>query len=244
MDGEIPAVTNPVGAPGAVGKLVDGVAQAGVVLAVLAVLLAVASLALRFHRAQPTERQQLKWFLLAAVLALGGLSLAMVGALRPGGWFDALSALGYFTFAFASIVGAPVAIGIAILRHRLYDIDVVINRTLVYVTLTLTLVAAYVGSVLLFRLVLDPWTGTSDLAVAGSTLAVAALFRPARARIQRVVDRRFYRGRYDAARTLLAFSEQLRNELDLEALGSDLRAVVRSTMQPTHTSLWIRDDAR
>jgi hypothetical protein len=241
LDGDIPSVTNPVGAHGTLGGLVDGAANVGAALAVLTVLLAVASLAVRLHRSRGTERQQLKWFVLAALFAMAGLALAMVGAVRSDGWFDVLSALGYFTFAFASILGVPAAIGIAILRHRLYDIDVVINRTLVYVTLTVILVAAYVGTVLLFRLAVDPWTGSSDLAVAVSTLAVAALFRPARARIQAVVDRRFYRARYDAARTLEAFSGQLRNELDLEALTADLRAVVRQTMQPTSTSLWIRD---
>jgi len=189
------------------------------------------SLVVRYRRSRGEERQQLRWLAAAAALLLVLAPVSIVG----GGNDAVVSAL-----FVANLCLIPLAAGIAVVRYRLYDIDIVINRTLVYAGLSATLAAAYLGSVLVLQFVARPLTERSDLAVAGSTLAVAALFRPARTRIQAFVDRRFYRSRYDAERTLAAFSARLRDQLDIEALGADLLSVVRDTVQPTQITLWLR----
>jgi hypothetical protein len=141
-------------------------------------------------------------------------------------------------------LGGPIAIGIAILRYRLYEIDIIINRTLVYGALTVTLVALYFGGIVVLQRIFVLLTGQqSTLAVVASTLLIAALFTPLRRRIQSFIDRRFYRRKYDSRKTLEEFSAQLRNETDLEALSDDLVGVVRETMQPAYVSLWLRPDA-
>jgi hypothetical protein len=230
---DYPEVVNPYGVDGWVPEVLAAIAFLALMVAIVGSPL---SLIMRFRRAGREQRQQIKWLALAGAVAgvTFVLALASYEAL-PAGVADGAIML--------SILMLPVAAGMAILRHRLYDIDVVINRTLVYGALTATLAAAYLGSVLLLQLALSPLTEESDLAIAGSTLAVAALFRPARARIQRAVDRRFYRRRYDAARTLERFGVRLRDEVDLDALGGELRAVVSDTMQPAHVSLWLKKAA-
>jgi hypothetical protein len=193
-----------------------------------------AAVIVRFRRSRGDERQQLKWFAYAVGVMVSlfafWLSSEMIG-------FLPVSQLA-FTVPF---FGLPIAAGIAILKYRLYDIDLVINRTLVYGTLSAALLVVYLGSVVLLRGLLFGFTGqSSQLTIVASTLAVAALFGPLRRRIQGVIDRRFYRRKYDAAKTLEAYSAKLRDETDLNRLGDDLLAVVRETVQPVHASLWIR----
>ncbi len=197
------------------------------------------SLFFRSRRARGDERQQIKWFAAASVL-----SLFFVFA-----WnflLDAESELLQASLALISLTIAPaipIATGIAILRYRLYDIDVVINRTLVYGSLTVTLGLVYFGGVVLLQAAFRGLTGQeSQLAVVASTLVIAALFNPLRRRIQSFVDQRFYRSKYDARKTLEAFSARLRDETDLEALNNELVGVVKETMQPAHVSLWLRPD--
>ncbi len=195
-------------------------------------LLSVASLVLRFKRSRGEERQQLKWFVYAGVLVVGA---SFVPLLIPGAASSILQLL--------VMPLLPVAASIAILRYRLYDIDLIINRTLVYSTLTALLVAVYVGSVVSLQGLFRALTGQgSQLAVVASTLAIAALFNPLRRHIQVFIDRRFYRRKYDARKTLEAFSAKLRDETDLEALNNELVGVVRGTMQPVHVSMWLRPD--
>jgi hypothetical protein len=215
----------------------DWVLRLGGPMLLLAGLGAVISLVVRFRRARGDVRQQIKWFASAAALTLVWLLLFGQASLRGlPGIIVALSGL----LVIASI---PVATGIAILRYRLYDIDLIINRTLVYGSLTVTLVALYFGGIVVLQRAFVLLTGQqSTLAVVASTLLIAALFTPLRRRIQGFIDRRFYRRKYDARKTLEAFSSKLRDETDLDALSEDLTSVVTETMQPAHVSLWLRPD--
>jgi len=232
---EFPSVRNPAGVDG-LGFLRDTPVD---VFIVAILLLAVASIVVRLRRSVGVEHQQVKWFAWSGGLVVGFLIISSVAAVLVEGDDGLAGQIAGQVFA-VILCGLPASAGIAILRHRLYDIDRLINRTLVYGALSAVLVATYLGSVLLFRLVLDPLIGESDLAVAASTLAVAALIRPLGSRIQAVVDRRFYRSKFDGVRTLQDFSARLRDELDLAAVGADLRSVVDDTMQPAHVSLWLR----
>ena len=237
FDPPFEAIPNPTGIPGATGPF-DGLSSLAWLVCLIGVFAAAVSLVKRLRIARGVERLQLKWVVYAGSMFAVVFLLAFPTFLVDLG--DTVESVRSAAFSLAT-AGLPVAAGIAILRHRLYDVDVVINRTLVYGALTATLAGVYLGTVLLLQLALGPVTSGSSLAVAVSTLAVAALFRPARSRIQAVVDRRFYRRKYDAVHTLESFSARMREQVDLDALGGELRSVVHDTMQPTHVSLWLRE---
>ncbi len=217
---EVPALAGPLGVVGIVTELVT----------LLSIPVAAASLVVRFRRARGVERQQLRWLALAAGLVVLTL-LALVAAIPIGN--DVL--LGWLTAVDVALL--PLATGAAILRYRLYDLDRIVSRTLAYAVLTLLLGLGYAVVVLALGQLLPR---DSSLAVAGGTLAVAGAFQPARRRVQAAVDRRFDRRRYDAARTIQAFSARLRDEVDLDTLTGELLTVVERTMQPTGVSLWLR----
>ena len=211
----------------------------GTATAMVAVLAAAVSLVVRFRRARGVERQQLKWLAYAGMLAVLGfpLLIAAEGATHPPELVADIAAS-------VLILPIPVAVSVAVLRYRLYDVDRLINRTLVYGLLTALLGAVYAGLVLgLGELFGGISAKPSSWAVAGATLTVAAVFRPARRRIQTVVDRRFNRRRHDAATTIAAFSTRLRDQIDLDTLSTELLAVVDQTMEPIRVSLWLRPSA-
>jgi hypothetical protein len=227
---EYPGVDNPLGLDAAPAGALETV---GLLLTFVALVAAAASIVARYRRSGGVARQQIKWLAAAAVAAaagvVGGIAIAWLG------WDN----VGY-TVVMLGMLGIPVAIGVAMLRYRLYDVDRVISRTLTYGLLTAALGAAYAGLVLAGQAVFSSFAGGSNLAIAVSTLVVAALFLPVRSRLQRFVDRRFYRRRYDAQKTLESFGGRLREQVDLETLGRDVRGVVAETMEPAHVSLWLR----
>jgi hypothetical protein len=227
----------------AIDQLIERVAPALFLTMVLALLAAVVAAIVRFRRSRGVERQQMKWFVLAvACTALGAVSGFMFSIVLPVDGWPATVVYGLEILAFSS---GPIAIGIAILRYRLFDIDVIVRRTLVYATLTAMLALVYFVSVVLLQRFFRALSGQeSDLAVVASTLALAALFTPLRGRIQAMIDRRFYRGKYDAEHTLLAFSSWLRDETNLDQLTREMLAVVEQTVQPAHVSLWLRTPER
>ncbi|MDP9343071.1 MAG: hypothetical protein M3Q23_13485 [Actinomycetota bacterium] len=229
-------IRNPFAIGGAVGHVLGGL-QGGFGLVAISGVLALVSIVVRFRRARGAEREQIKWLVYAvAAVGLGLLAQVPLSAVikSPQALSDAENAISSGTIALV-----PMAIGVAILRHRLYDIDRIINRSLVYVLLSVVLGGVYAG----LAVGLGSLTGQSNsFVIAGSTLAVAALFGPARRRIQRFIDRRFYRRRYDATRTLESFTSRLREEVDLDDLQLHLLGVVRDTMQPAQASLWLRTE--
>ena len=254
-------VDNPFGIVGVIGSVVTtfeffgGSRFLGMTLLLASLLAALYSVILRLRHSRGNEREQLKWFMFAAVplTVLGSLDsidtivanfttdftfypvyiLYSLGLLLPN-----------FYVLMLALLLVPVCTYIAILRYNLYDIDIFINRTLVYGSLTATLIALYLVGIVVLQRVFVALTGQhSTLAVVASTLLIAALFTPLRRRIQSFIDRRFYRSKYDARKTLEAFSAKLRDETDLDALSEDLVVVVRETMQPAHVSLWLRPEA-
>jgi hypothetical protein len=220
---DFPTLVTPYGFGGRAAEVLDALRGIGWLLLLVSVLLAAASVVARFRLSTGVERQQLKWMALAGVLLLGsGLAWGVSEELA-----SPLSAL--------AIAALPTALGIAILRHRLYDIDVIINRTLVYTVMTALLGATYgaiaIGGSTLF--------GESSVTVAGATLAVAGLFRPLRGRVQDFIDRRFYRRKYDAAQTIAEFNARIREDRDLESLLHELATVAGWSMQPSFVSVWL-----
>jgi hypothetical protein len=229
-------IGNPLAVQGSIEALAETIVNVGITALFLAILLSAVSLLLRFRRARGLQRQQLKWLAYGGGFLAAYILLDMISQVPPG-LVDALIEALTFGALYAGV-------GMAVLRYRLYDIDRLINRTLVYGLLTALLAGVYAGAVLVLGQVFGGVRGDPpSWAVAGATLAVAALFRPARRRIQAVVDRRFNRGKYDAAKTVEAFSRRLRDELDLDALSAELLAVVDQTMQPSAVSLWLRSSA-
>ena len=232
-------VPNPTGIEQAAGII--ELSQSILIPITLGIVLAIAaSVIVRFRRARGKERQQLKWLAYTAGFlgALLGLNVLNFQVLH-----NRFLELAVGIPGFVAIAAVPAAIGVAILRYRLYDIDVVINRTLVYGSLTVMLAVVYFGGVTATQTIFRAFTGQEQqpqLAIVISTLVLAALFNPLRRRIQFFIDRRFYRRKYDARQTLGAFSAKLREETDIEALNEELVGIVRETMQPAHVSLWLR----
>jgi hypothetical protein len=224
LEETIRPIENPFGRPGAVGTVAAVVGSTGLVLWFSTMLAALVSLVLRFRSSRGTERQQLRWVAAGATGAVIGLLAGMAGAV----------------VAYSAVLCVPVGVAIAVLRYRLWDLDRLVSRTVTYALVTALLLVPYL-------LVLPATTrlvgGAGSLAVAAATLAAAAGFQPLRRRVQDLVDRRFNRRRYDAARTVDAFATRLRDQVDLDALHAELLGVVQQTMQPTRASLWLRAPA-
>jgi hypothetical protein len=241
-------VRNPFGIEGA--EWLTAGAFALLPLLPLCMLASALSLVLRYRRSGGEERQQIKWIAFAASVVVVVYAIAMIASwvFPEESWTTAgsvwwLNLLTYVVLSSFTLV--PIAVGIAILKYRLYDIDLLINRTLVYGSLTVSLAVVYFGGVTVTQAIFRALTGQEEqpqLAVVVSTLVIAALFNPLRRRVQSFIDRRFYRSKYDATKALAAFSVKLRDETNLEALSDDLVGVVRETMQPAHVSLWLRPD--
>ena len=228
---EVP-INNPFGAGGVIGEVVMVMREAAWPMLLLSIIGGAVSLRRRMKAAPLEERQQIKWLVLAGFVLVAFVSFwGTMDILGDPGIAASVSGL------FLPLV--PIAVGIAILKHRLYDIDVLINRTLVYLSLSAVLAVVYLAIVFLLQRVLSPITADSNIAVAASTLAAAALFRPLRARIQDFINRRFYRQKYDAAATIGRYSSSVRSEIELDALTGELLSLVGETLQPATTIVWL-----
>jgi hypothetical protein len=229
-----PSIDNPFGIGGALGYTVKALGALGSTAVLLSCIASVLSVFVRLQSAEGEERQQIKWFAYSAAVLVGDFFFVVAPAHAIAGPGAA------FVCIMIGLMGIPIAIGIAILRYRLYEIDHIINRTLVYGSLTAMLALVYFGGVTATQAIFRTLTGQgSTLAVVASTLVIAGLFNPLRRRIQSFIDRRFFRSKYDARKTLETFAARLRDETDLEALDAELVSVVRETMQPEHVSLWL-----
>lgn len=241
-------VRNPFGLEGY--PMVTQVLPWAIALLPVCILASAVSLVWRYRHSGGEVRQQIKWVVFAALFVGLVYGITLVGGLflewedsateRAPLWLGLLQNTVLISYA-----AVPIAVGVAVLRHRLYDIDLLINRTLVYGPLTAMLALMYVGSVVGLQALFRALSGQeSTLAVVASTLAIAALFNPLRRRVQALVDRRFYRRKYDAAKTLASFNTRMREVTDLDSLRDEVVGVVRETMQPAHASLWLRTDSR
>jgi hypothetical protein len=237
-----PTVDNPFALGGPLGRVAVVASDITDLAAMPVFLVSLASMTSRLRQARGRERLQLKWITYAAALTATSFAVAFLAGSLPEGWRAVSDS--FFLLGVAGFASIPVAAGVAILRHRLYDIDRIINRTLVYGALTILLALVYFGGVAGLQTILRSLTGQgSQLAIVASTLAIAALFSPLRRRVQGFIDRRFYRNKYDARKTLEAFSSTLRDEVDLDRLAAELVEVARQTMRPAHAALWLREAA-
>lgn len=225
-----PFFTNPIGIDGSIWIILDPLRDIAIALAMLCLLAAALSLILRLRTARGDKRQQIKWLAYTAAFFPTGILFFLFNPTR-------VVLITAWAFQSVTIVGLPIATAIAVFKYRLYDIDLIINKTLVYSALSGTLVLVYFMSVVLLQQVLP---AESPIAIVISTLATAAMFSPLRRRIQNIIDKRFYRRKYDAQQTLAAFGVKMRDEVELEQLSETLLAVVEETMQPVHVSLWLK----
>jgi hypothetical protein len=238
MEGYGGRLVNPFGAPGDIGRLARWMAETGTILQLLPSVVAISAIAMRLRRARGTERQQLKWLLFPLALFVITITTGIVVASVQPTLTDDVRWI--FTVALVGLGAVPIAAGIAILHYRLYEIDVVIRRTLVYGAVVAILGGVYVALILALQTALAGLTGGGTLPVAVSTLVIAALFGPVRSRVRRVIDRRFYRSQYDAQRTLEAFTTRLRDEVDLEEVGRTLLDVAERAVKPASVGIWLR----